>query len=551
MNTEALRKKTETSLRRNIALTRIAVVGLSIMLISACDSDGSTSTTGALTPTPPPNISASLDVPALMARTTASTTPADLLINGSFEQDLSGWQSCSPNPKPKIVSDATDGSKALLIKKQNCIQQGVAINSGETLIFSCDVKMKSNRNDWSGLGLSFYDEFWNFIDEPAPGTINGNTYSTYSVTGVAPDNARNVAVWLYTENQVIADNCQLQKVTEPPPPPPPVYGNLLTNAEFDEGGETALGWSDRCNGNYQRSSSFGNSIIISSGACVHHRPGNDVLAALQGNYFAYSCEYTKSSDSYASIATNLTTRRDETGQNDVAILPRTYFGGVPSWQFETVTLYGKAKDYLEPGDIFVSIGDQGSSGLLVLGCSLEIVSGQTYTIGDTGPAGGIVFSVTNDGMHGLEAAPTDVDGEGGLWCSSNVLQNNTSSSDIEGMDNLPNASVPDSRTGKYNTDRITLACGGDEVLATKARGYIWPDGQSGGFLPNKEELNLLYQQRHIVGGFSQEAGLYASSTEAESSTSIDIWAVAFFVDNGATLLQRKDVFSRGRSVRSF
>ena len=32
-----------------------------------------------------------------------------------------------------------------------------------------------------------------------------------------------------------------------------------------------------------------------------------------------------------------------------------------------------------------------------------------YAIGDTGPAGGIVFYVSDGGLHGLEAAPTDAD----------------------------------------------------------------------------------------------------------------------------------------------
>ena len=31
----------------------------------------------------------------------------------------------------------------------------------------------------------------------------------------------------------------------------------------------------------------------------------------------------------------------------------------------------------------------------------------TYAIGDIGPAGGWVFYVTDDGLHGLEAAPVD------------------------------------------------------------------------------------------------------------------------------------------------
>lgn len=515
----------------------VVAVGLGIALVSGCDSGGLPTAESERVSGTSPNVPGILDISGLMART-VRTSPADLLINGGFEQGLDGWQSCSSSPPSQLVNDSSDGGSAVLVKRRNCVQQGVAITPGASLVLSCDAKMKSNRNDWTGVGLSFYDEFWNFISEPAASVVSGDSFNTYAVSGDAPPNARNVAVWFYTENQAIVDNCILQNGSEPPQPP--FNENLLVNGEFVQGDGTAVGWSDRCSGTYQRVSNiFGETLFVADGACVHHRPDSDVLQALQGNHFAYSCEYTKSGDSYASIAANLTTRRDETGQNDVAVLPKTYFGGVPTFQVETVTLYGKAKDYLAPGDTFVSIGDQGS-GLVVLGCSLEIVSGQAYSIGDVGPAGGTIFQLTDDGMHGLEAAPTDV--QGGLWCADNA--------DIEGMDNFPVGSGPDNRPGSYNTDRINYRCAAGTVAA-QTSSYLWPNGQQDGFLPNKDELFQLYQQRNAVGGFSSEAGLYASSTEVENSTGVSMYAVAFFVDNAVLLTERKDAFVRARAIRSF
>ncbi len=48
------------------------------------------------------------------------------------------------------------------------------------------------------------------------------------------------------------------------------------------------------------------------------------------------------------------------------------------------------------------------------------VSGGPYVIGGTGPAGGFVFHVTDDGLHGLEAAPVDQSAGilGMLWYES-------------------------------------------------------------------------------------------------------------------------------------
>jgi hypothetical protein len=45
-----------------------------------------------------------------------------------------------------------------------------------------------------------------------------------------------------------------------------------------------------------------------------------------------------------------------------------------------------------------------------------------YAIGDTGPAGGIVFYITDDGLHGLEAAPAD-QSSGAEWgCIATLME---------------------------------------------------------------------------------------------------------------------------------
>ncbi len=522
------------------------IISVGLAFISACDSQGIevVNNTHSVTATSP-DMPSQLDISGLIT-TKAATARADannLLSNGSFEDGLHGWQACNAKSKLKIKRKASNGHNAVQVSAGNCIQQGAGIQPNTTYELQCDAKLQSNKNDWTGLGISFYDEFWNYLSEPEASVVSGRNYKEYTVTGSAPENAKNVAVWFYTENKALLDNCALSIADAPPPP---VSGNLLFNSEFIEGTDTATGWRDACNGEYRRTNSlFNETIYVANGACVHHRPGAEVLAALQGNYFAYSCEYTYSGSAYASIATNLTTLRDETGQNDVAILPQTYFGGIPSFQIETVTLYGKAKDYLEPGNTFVSIGSQDSLGLTVLNCSLEVVSGQQYSIGDTGPAGGIVFSVTEDGMHGLEAAPTDSPQSGGRWCNDNILNNSPELADIEGMDNISDPAIADSRSGIYNTSRINARC--TEGVARLASDFVWPNGDTGGYLPNKEELKLLYNQRNVVGGFAP-SDWYASSTEYSASA---LWVHPFLGDDNSLQPAAKQAFSRVRSIRTF
>ena len=126
---------------------------------------------------------------------------------------------------------------------------------------------------------------------------------------------------------------------------------------------------------------------------------------------------------------------------------------------------------------------------------------QTFAIGDTGPGGGIVFSVSADGTSGLEAAPED---------QSNAVQWCNSFTDITGVENLSDLTISDPNTGAENTPLIMEACG-ESSAAGVAAAYKWPNGQTDGFLPNREELDLLFNQRTVVGGFV--GGLYWSSSE--------------------------------------
>ncbi|MFT5275591.1 MAG: hypothetical protein ACI9J2_002132 [Saprospiraceae bacterium] len=104
-----------------------------------------------------------------------------------------------------------------------------------------------------------------------------------------------------------------------------------------------------------------------------------------------------------------------------------------------------------------------------------------YEIGKTGPAGGIVFHVTDGGRHGLEAAPVN-QSEGVLWCSSFT--------DIATIENLEEEDV-DPNTGAHNTAAIIADCG-TSTAAGVASSYEGPNGiTTGWYLPNKEELDLL------------------------------------------------------------
>ena len=122
-----------------------------------------------------------------------------------------------------------------------------------------------------------------------------------------------------------------------------------------------------------------------------------------------------------------------------------------------------------------------------------------YALGDRGPAGGIVFSLSDvTGLHGLEAAPVD-QSSGIKWgCNGTLVGTATAVG-----------------TGKANTAVIKTKCG-TGTAAQIAASYSL-NGFKDWYLPSKDELNLLYAQKHLVGGFDAN-GYYSSSSEYTPTT---------------------------------
>ena len=165
----------------------------------------------------------------------------------------------------------------------------------------------------------------------------------------------------------------------------------------------------------------------------------------------------------------------------------------------------------------------------------EIVETETiYAIGDDGPGGGIVFSVSADGMSGLEAAREDQ--TSAQWCNSNT--------DIPEVENLGfDLTISDPNSGAVNTPLIIDICGNSSAAGVAAA-YEWPNGQTDGFLPNREELDLLFNQRTVVGGFAGD--IYWSSSEFAR---VNAWIQ--FLGFGNQGIRPKNFTLRVRAVRAF
>jgi hypothetical protein len=151
-----------------------------------------------------------------------------------------------------------------------------------------------------------------------------------------------------------------------------------------------------------------------------------------------------------------------------------------------------------------------------------------YEIGDTGPAGGIVFYISNHGFHGFEAAPQDQSTSAQWGCDGTL---------IAGADGTAVGN------GAQNTTDILAGCSEIGIAARIAGNYSL-NSHDDWFLPSKDELNLLYQLRDVVGGFASDG--YWSSTEYNSGL---VW-IQFF-SSSLQAREPKHGTLRVRAVRAF
>lgn len=163
-----------------------------------------------------------------------------------------------------------------------------------------------------------------------------------------------------------------------------------------------------------------------------------------------------------------------------------------------------------------------------------------YKIGDRGPANGFVFYVTNDGLHGLEAAPEDQSAAAQWGCYDT---------------NIPGAEGTAIGTGARNTEEITpYGCSTVGIAAAVAAEYVSPSDYFDWYLPSKNELDSMFNKigqgntdldvETNVGGFASD--IYWSSSE---SNVYDAWLQNFY--SGFQLANDKFYALRVRAVRAF
>ena len=168
----------------------------------------------------------------------------------------------------------------------------------------------------------------------------------------------------------------------------------------------------------------------------------------------------------------------------------------------------------------------------------------TYSVGDFAQ-GGVVFWVDESGQHGLVCAKEDQDGGSGIYWNNGTYTDTEAHGDGVYAGEM-NTTLIMANQGSNSNDYAAGVCANYTVTESGVTYGDW-------YLPSKEELNLMYQNKATIdntaranGGTDFASGFYWSSTEYNFR-----YAWRQYFDLGGQSFFDKSTTARVRAVRAF
>jgi len=153
--------------------------------------------------------------------------------------------------------------------------------------------------------------------------------------------------------------------------------------------------------------------------------------------------------------------------------------------------------------------------------------------------GGIIFWIDDTGQHGLISSLSDQSTKGIGWNPGKAVATGASRDELY--------------SGQTNSEKIVSVLGNNLQYAARicldftitSNKTVYNDW----YLPSKYELNLLYRQKMVVGGFNITSGIYWSSTESTTTPETSAWEQEFRF--GSQHEDDKDLPDQVRCIRRF
>ncbi|NQU87355.1 MAG: DUF1566 domain-containing protein [Mariniphaga sp.] len=143
--------------------------------------------------------------------------------------------------------------------------------------------------------------------------------------------------------------------------------------------------------------------------------------------------------------------------------------------------------------------------------------------------GGVIYYIDNSGEHGLIAAASDQSINAQWFNGKSYIRTGATGAEV----------------GEGNANTIMIINKQGEGIYAAAYCYnLELNGYDDWFLPSKDELNLIFQQKELIGGFSND--FYWSSTEYGEGSA---WEQVF--NSGTQYYVNKNFQIHVRAIRAF
>lgn len=154
--------------------------------------------------------------------------------------------------------------------------------------------------------------------------------------------------------------------------------------------------------------------------------------------------------------------------------------------------------------------------------------------------GGIVFYLYDSGQHGLIAATTDQSTSTMRWYGGSYTNTCARGNGIGS--GLKNTAIIIANQGPV--DGATFAARVCNEYSVTVGGITYGDW----YLPSKFELNLMYSQLNVIGGFTTSSAYYWTSTEVDANTA---WIQSFINGTQGPDNKNQPTFKYVRAMRTF
>jgi len=245
-------------------------------------------------------------------------------------------------------------------------------------------------------------------------------------------------------------------------------------------------------------------------ACVVTNPQNNAQFTVNENITV-----TVTADDSDGFITEVQLHVDDAEHSFKTVFPYNFIIHAGELSYGTHTLKAIAKD---------NEGDKGEASTVNI--IIKVSIGDHYQ-------GGIIAYVDNTGEHGIIAASND-QSAGIRWYAGTYVTTGATGTEIG--------------TGKSNTTKIVQMQGAGNYAAKVCDDLVL-NGYDDWYLPSRDELNMLYQNRNLIGEFNITTGFYWSSSEGSGSSANTVWYQDF--SSGFQDYSNKIGTYRVRAVRAF